>query len=164
MRQFGVFIVVVAAVALAAGAYAQDKPANPKAGEEMQGQMGGMMSEDRDMMAMRQEMMADMNAAAAKLDGLVAMMNAVDGVKKVDAMASVITELVAQQKTMRHRMMSMQPGMLQHMMAHMNAGTMDGMQKSMSMCPMMKEAGDSGAGEVKEGQSDHEKHHPESKE
>lgn len=52
-------------------------------------------------------MMADMKAGQAKLDDLIAKMNAATGPQKMDQMAAVLTELVAQQKTMHARMMSM---------------------------------------------------------
>ncbi len=42
------------------------------------------------------------DSADARLDSLVAAMNAAKGDRKVKAMADVINELVAQRKTMRH--------------------------------------------------------------
>jgi len=167
MRKHGIILAALGVVVLVVAAYAQSTPATTKPGAEnheqmggmMNGAMGGMMAGDKEMMAERHEMMADMDAEAAKLDALIAQMNSTDGVKKVDAMANVITELVAQQKGMRHQMMSMQPEMMQHMMQHMKSGTMEGMQKSMSMCPMMKSADALGASGATN-DSDHEKHHP----
>lgn len=61
---------------------------------------------------MCQQMMADMTAAGAKLDGLVKEMNAAKGEAKIDALAVVVTELVAQQKTMHRQVGEMH----QHMM------------------------------------------------
>jgi len=68
------------------------------------------------MMAQRQTMMAEMTASQKKLDDLVAKMNTATGQAKVDQMAVVITELVAQHRGMQGRMMSMQGGMMKQMM------------------------------------------------
>ena len=54
-------------------------------------------------------MMAD---ADAKLDALVAKMNAATGAPKVDAIAELLTALVQQHKSMRERMMA-DPVMMQ---------------------------------------------------
>jgi len=57
-------------------------------------------------------MMSD--ALNRRLDSLVARMNGATGSRKVDAMAAVITELVAQRRAMRahHREMMHAPGMM----------------------------------------------------
>ena len=68
------------------------------------------------MMAQRQTMMAEMTAAQKKLDDLVAKMNTATGQAKVDQMAVLLTELVAQHRGMQSRMMSMQGGMMKQMM------------------------------------------------
>jgi hypothetical protein len=88
------------------------------------------------MMADHEKMMADVKAADEHLDGLVAKMNDASGQAKVDATAATVTEIVAQRKTMRERMMGMQHEMMTHMMEHMQAGP-----ESMAMCPMMKMKG-----------------------
>jgi hypothetical protein len=59
------------------------------------------------MMANCQSMMAGMEADQAKLDDLVAKMNAATGQLKVDRIAAVLNELVARQKAMHAQMMSM---------------------------------------------------------
>lgn len=59
------------------------------------------------MMANCQTMMAGMKADQGKLDDLIAKMNAATGQVKIDQMAAVLTELVANQKAMRAHMMSM---------------------------------------------------------
>lgn len=59
------------------------------------------------MMADCQKMMAGVAANQQKLDDLVAKMNAATGQLKVDQMAAVLTEIVAQQKAMRAHMMCM---------------------------------------------------------
>jgi hypothetical protein len=59
------------------------------------------------MMADCQKMVGAMTAGQEKLDDLIAKMNAATGQLKVDQMAAVLTELVAQQKAMRAHMMCM---------------------------------------------------------
>lgn len=61
------------------------------------------------MMATCQAITADLKAGDAKLDDLIAKMNAATGQAKIEQMAAVLTELVAQRKTMHGRMMSMNP-------------------------------------------------------
>ena len=85
------------------------------------------------MMAGHEKMMADMEVADQRLDGLVATMTAASGQAKVDATAAAVAEIVAQRTTMRDGMMKMHEGTMAHMMEHMQAGT-----ASMAMCPMMK--------------------------
>jgi hypothetical protein len=69
-----------------------------------------------DMMKMHEQMMAEMAAGNAKLDGLVKEMNAVSGEAKVTAMAAVINELVQQHTAMHGRMGQMHQhcGMMMH--------------------------------------------------
>ena len=97
----------------------------------------GMAAKDHAMMAEREKMMADMKAADQRLDSLVAKMNSASGMEKTTATALVVTEMVAQSRTMREGMMKMQQGMMPHMMEHMQEG-----KDSMAMCPMMKQMGD----------------------
>ena len=85
------------------------------------------------MMAEHEKMMADMKAADQRLDDLVAKMNAASGMDKTAATATVVTEMVTQDRTMRDGMMKMQQDMMSHMMEHMQAG-----KDSMASCPMMK--------------------------
>jgi hypothetical protein len=70
-------------------------------------QSGAMMNHDK--------MMADMNAADARLDALVQTMKSAGGNDKVRAMQELMTELVQNQVDM-HRQMSM---MHDHMMSQM---------------------------------------------
>ena len=86
------------------------------------------------MMADHEKMMAEMKAADQRLDDLVAKMNAAPGLAKADATAAVVTEMVAQRRTMGDGMMKMHEGMMSHMMEHMQTG-----KESMAMCPMMKQ-------------------------
>jgi hypothetical protein len=84
------------------------------------------------MMAEHQKTIAEMKAAEARLDGLVAKMTAATGQAKVDATAAVVEDLAAYRKASQ-QMMKMQENMMAHMMEHMQAGG-----ASMGMCPMMK--------------------------
>ena len=108
----------------------QDQPAaTPGAGKSMS---SAMQPDCKNMMAKRDQMMADMKAMDASLDRKVAAMNSATGTAKVDAMASVINEMVAQRKQMQQKRMTMQQQMMQHMASHMMAG-----KQSMTNCPMM---------------------------
>jgi len=78
-----------------------------------------MAAKDHAMMAEREKMMAAMKAADQRLDGLIAKMNAASGTEKATATAAVVTDMVAQSRTMREGMMKMQQGMMPHMMEHM---------------------------------------------
>jgi hypothetical protein len=69
-----------------------------------------------EMMKRHQQMMADMKAADAKLDELVATMNGANGEAKVTAIAQVVNELVRQQKTMHEHMGMMDQQMMMRMM------------------------------------------------
>jgi hypothetical protein len=59
----------------------------------------------------QQPMLEQMRARREKLDGLVAKMNAATGEAKVDAIAAVVTELVAQHNAMPHMRGGMGMGM-----------------------------------------------------
>ena len=56
------------------------------------------------MMMMHEEMMADMKAADAKLDALVATMNTATGDDRIVAVTAVVNELARQQRGMHARM------------------------------------------------------------
>ena len=96
-----------------------------------------MAAKDHAMMAEREKMMADMKAANQRLSELVASMNSASGMEKTTATAAVVTEMVAQNRTMHEGMMKMQQDMMTHMMEHMQEG-----KDSMAMCPMMKHMSD----------------------
>ena len=66
----------------------------------------------QDMMKMHEQMMAEMKAADSRLDALVKEMNAASGDAKVNAVATVVTELVRQQKSMHERMGQMHQQMM----------------------------------------------------
>ena len=66
----------------------------------------------QDMMKMHAQMMAEMKAADSRLDALVKEMNAASGDAKVGAVASVVAELVRQQRSMHERMGHMHQQMM----------------------------------------------------
>jgi hypothetical protein len=66
----------------------------------------------QNMMKMHEQMMAEMKAGDAKLDALVAEMNAATGDAKVTAVAAVASELVRQQKSMHDHMGQMHQQMM----------------------------------------------------
>jgi hypothetical protein len=89
------------------------------------------------MMAQRQQMMADLKAMDARLDQKVAAMNAASGQAKVDAMASVINEMVAQRRERQQKIMAMHDRMMGHMAGHMPART-GSTGRGWTNCPMMQ--------------------------
>ncbi len=99
-----------------------------------------MQAECHEFMTLKQAMQDRLQTMDAKLDELVAKMNAASTSKTPDAMekpmAAVLTELVAQHKATRSMMMEMQPKMMAHRMHHQD---MHGAQGAMD-CPMMKAA------------------------
>jgi hypothetical protein len=101
-----------------------DKSTNPKSSMPS---CEAMMKEHAGM----QKHMAEMDA---KLQSLVDEMNRAEGAAKIDRMAAVITELVAQRTMMRKQMAEMQPQMMHHMMEHMQGG-----KEPMAACPMMNQ-------------------------
>ncbi len=82
-------------------------------------------------------MMAKMEDLDTRLHHKMMAMQQAKGDKKVEAMAAVIEELVAQRQTMHNDMMGTMPQMMGHMMQHMEMG--DTMADMMANCPMMKE-------------------------
>lgn len=98
-----------------------------------------MMDRCEKMMAAHESMRESAAAADARLSGLVSEMNAATGTDKIDAVAAVVSEMVAQRKAMHTTMMAVQPGMMQHMTAHMASGmNAEGKGDMMESCPMMK--------------------------
>jgi hypothetical protein len=65
-------------------------------------------------MPMHAQMMDDMRARQAKLEGLVKTMDGATGQAKVDAIAAIIRELVQHEKAMAGRMESMHEQMMPH--------------------------------------------------
>jgi hypothetical protein len=93
-------------IASSASAQQRDQTLRDTASKAMPGPHHG----DRTMM------MKMMEASDARLDQLVQTMNTATGQKKVDAMAAVINELIAQRKQMRGHMRQMMdpPGPARH--------------------------------------------------
>lgn len=65
-----------------------------------------------DMKKMHEQMITEMKANDARLDALVAQMNAASGPAKVDAVAAAVTELVRQQRAMHQHMGQMHGQMM----------------------------------------------------
>ncbi len=105
-----VSVAVFVGAVFAQGAREQAQSASGAATSAMKLPETGMMAE-------RKKMMADAQAAEKRLDELVAKMNASQGTAKIDQIAAVVNELVAQHKRMREGMMSMPGGMMQRMQA-----------------------------------------------
>src|SRR4029079_11458213 len=92
-------LTLVVGAALALGALpvmAGDTPPPPP---------GDHAEHHQQMEAMHAELMAKLTAMDAKVDGLLAAMNAASGDAKVDAIAAVVTELAAQRKELRDMVM-----------------------------------------------------------
>jgi Mg-chelatase subunit ChlI len=102
-----------------------------------------------DMAAMCQTMVAEHEAADARLTDLAAAMAASTGEAKIAAIEGLLTEFVAQRRTMHGPMMQMHGRMMAQMMSHMGGGMSpemhESMQKMMADCPMMKAGGGDGA-------------------
>ncbi len=137
--------VVLAIVALlgATGMLARQNQTTAKpSGTPQTGMMGGNMAQKcKQMMTTHSQMMADMKAMDAQLDQKVAAMNTAKGNAKVDAMAAVISEMVAQRKQMMAKMTNMQSQMMAHMGEHMAQSGGPAMRQSVSQCPMMQGMG-----------------------
>lgn len=158
LKIFTPAIIAAVALALTVGLGAQTSPTSgtpPDAKSPHMAPMAGhpvdsaaavehdadLKAECQAMMARKQEMQEKFQAMDAKLDGLVAEMNAARESRQADAlekpMAALLTELVAQRKEFRALQMEMQPAMMAHMMRHQH---MSGMKGEME-CPMMKKGG-----------------------
>ncbi len=127
---------VAVVISAAPGFAAQTPQEHQHAATDQAKPASGMAAKDHAMMAERAKVMADMMAADQQLTDLVTRMNTASGLEQTLATAAVVTEMVAQSRTMREGMMKMQQGMMPHMMEHMQAG-----KDSMATCPMMKQMG-----------------------
>ncbi len=132
-------LVGTAPVSSPSSAWAQEQPKDQMMpGMKMgQGKAAGMPPACQEMMAMRQSMRAEQASADAKLNDLVAKMNAASGPQKVDAIAAVVSEMVAQRQA-RHEKMATMQGKMKRAMADCPAD-----------CPMMKMQQGGGAGAAK---------------
>jgi len=124
-------------ISTAAPGLAAQASAKPQQAATDKMKAADMAAKCQAMMAEHEKMMTDMKVADQRLDDLVVKMNTASGTDKTAATAAVVTEMVAQSRTMRDGMMKMQKDMMTHMMEHMQAG-----KDSMAMCPMMKHMGD----------------------
>ena len=116
----GIMLAVIgtAPVLFLSSASAQTKP-----GMKMrQGKGAGMPPACQEMMGMRESMRAEQASADAKLNDLVVKMNAANGEQKVDAIAAVVSEMVAQGQARHEKMAAMQSKM----------------KAAMASCPMMQ--------------------------
>ncbi len=115
MARFELFtsaLAIGALIAVTQPAHAQSAPAPPVAQQQPDHQEHHPAAEppleanaqDPKMMVMQQKMMADMTAADATLDALVARMNSAEGGAKVDAIAALLKTMVQQQRTMHDGM------------------------------------------------------------
>jgi hypothetical protein len=109
-------------------------------------------------------MAAMMEKADARLEELVSEMNEARGeTKKIDAIVAVVNELADGQRRVHQGMMSMNPAMMQHMMAMMHGesgGECGSMMSLGSGCPMARSAGMGASSSEGSGDSGHEAHHP----
>jgi len=107
MREVVITAVLSAAVVVGTAIAATQHDHDAAAAAAPAQQAGAMMD--------HQKMMADMNAEQAKLDDLVAQMNAATGPAKVDRIAAAVTELAAMHKHMNTMMQGdmMHGGMMQ---------------------------------------------------
>jgi hypothetical protein len=122
--------IMLAAIGMAPVLFPSSAPAQMKPAMKMgQGKGAGMPPPCQEMMAMRQSMRAEQANADAKLNELVAKMNAAGGEQKVDAIAAVVSEMVAQRQARHEKMAEMQGKM----------------EAAMANCPMMRK----GAGPAK---------------
>ena len=110
MRRRALAMIAAAAVACVPGLAAQ-QPGEP-GGRGQHGARHGSDSAGVRMHAMMQQHMRQMDSLDLRLDSLVERMNRSSGSRKQDAMAAVITELVAQRRAMHahHREMMREHG------------------------------------------------------
>jgi hypothetical protein len=142
MRQINAFrraaagAICAAAIGMASGSvYGQTPSASPQSNAQPGHSMRCMMAEQRDpgaMMGQRQQRMEQMQAFDQKLNDLIARMNAAEGPAKADAVAAVVSELIAQRAHMRGEMMAMQAGAMDAKSCCQSGDA------SMECCPMMK--------------------------
>ena len=128
-------LMIVAATVIAAGsgmALAQ--------GGQMQPPPPPATPDHSAMMAQHQQMMAHLQAMDEKLDALMTTMHQATGDAKVEAMATVLDELVAQRREMVDMVQQHMPMMMHHMEGMQGMHGMQGMPMGEGMsCPCMKQ-------------------------
>jgi hypothetical protein len=124
------------ALALAIWSPIHARSAEPaKSKMKMDGKMmteTNMMQRCQAMKAQKDKMAADLKAQDAELTAQVAKMIKAPENKKLDMMATVVSQMVEQRIAMDARKTKMEEEMMQHMMQHMQMG-----KESMAQCPMM---------------------------
>jgi hypothetical protein len=113
----GALLALSFAVAQFGFSAAEARPQNSSPSATVQPQQPSMA----DMMKMHERMMAEMQAAQTRLDGLVSDMNAASGEARVIALTAVVNELVRQHKAIHHHM-----GQMHHHMGQMHHHMMGG--------------------------------------
>ncbi len=122
-----------------------DSKSTPQKG--MAGMMKGGMKQKCAMMMQNHQAAQSGNAAQdVRLQKLTDTMNQASEDRKMDAMAAVVTELVAQRSTRAKMTDQMQSQMMAHMGEHMQSGS----HAAMMQCPMMP-SGKPGGGGMKPG-------------
>jgi hypothetical protein len=122
--------VTLAAIGMASVLWSSSASAQMTPGMKIgQGKGAKMPPACQEMMTMRRSMRAEQASADAKLNELVGKMNAASGEQKVDAIAAVVSEMVAQRQARHEKMAEMQGKM----------------EAAMANCPMMRK----GAGPLK---------------
>ena len=109
MKKVLMFLISLAFLIMPCASFAQQAKAPAPEDQAMPKKM--MMDHCGQMKGEHQKMMKDMDA---RLDAKVAAMDAATGDKKVEAMADVIKEMVAQRKEMRQHMMEMRHKRMEH--------------------------------------------------
>lgn len=154
---------VAGAIATVAPTAVTSPSAQPQEHEHVQPEEAQPLSQRcAAMSAMHQKMMDRMGQADTRLSDLADRMNEASGEAKVEAMAGLLNEIVAQRKSMHAHMSTMHKRMMGHMMEHMAASMPDderrAMHEGMQGCPMMKAMHGDPGDEKPEGEDNHESH------
>ena len=136
MIRFAFPAALLMCVAYTASAQQAAHGLHPK-GSASQSKMAPQMEMCKQMMADMEREKAHMKEMDAILDRLTSTMDSATGYSKIEAMAVILKELVAQRRMARMMKEEMDGKMMGHMMGHMKmpmkSGKMD--------CPMMKSMG-----------------------
>lgn len=81
---------------------------------------------------LKENLAADLKKQDTELTAKIEEMNEAAEDKKLDLMAGIVTQMVAQRTALNERKAKMEQGMMKHMMQHMQTG-----KESMAQCPMM---------------------------
>lgn len=122
----GILSLLLVSIGLASPSLAQNQGNSPMSEQQAREQC-------QEMLAKHQEMQQEMAAMDARLEELVQAMNNANGEERIEAMTTVINEMVAQRQDMHDMMAEMGPGMMGHMMMHMHPEMMEN-----GVCPMMQ--------------------------